>query len=124
MASCSKLASVPKKRNRDSRRWRGIADPPELVRPERAAARDLEQRGGVGEVVAELADLRVEHAVPALVHDADGAHARRVRLPGAEHPADGVRRVQQRRDSWRWPSSSRRRCIGRRRRSPRSMSWT
>ncbi len=78
---------------------RGISDPPELVRTERAAARHLEQRRRVGEVIAELADLLVEHPVPALVAHSDGRHAHRVRPPGAEHPAHRVRRVQEPGDS-------------------------
>ena len=48
-----------------------VADPADLVGPHRTAVGQLEQRGRVGEVVAELADVLVEDPVPTVVLDAD-----------------------------------------------------
>ena len=46
---------------------RRVADAAHLVDPHHPAVGQLEQRGGVGEVVVELADRPVEDAVAALI---------------------------------------------------------
>lgn len=84
LASCSKLASVPKNRNRFADVG-GVAYPAHFVRAHHAAIVQFEEGRGIGKVVAEHADVPVEHAVVPLVPHPDAADADGVRGDGTEY---------------------------------------
>ena len=65
----------------------GISDPAHLVGPQDATVGEFEQRGRIGEIVAELADGLIEHAISPVVDHTKAADADRMSRNGPKNTA-------------------------------------
>src|SRR5215207_11735778 len=72
----------------------GISDPAHLVGPQDATVGEFEQRARIGEIVAELADGLIEHAISTVVDHTKAADADGMSWNGSKSTADRMGGIQ------------------------------